>query len=216
MLCRGKYPAQLPIWTGFCPMAAARATENQAMKTPRQLAGLMNSLPLSSNFEVCLRGGERLHNPVSHGMEEGKPLKAAPRCYVTTLDVLNSALILLFRAGSVRNRWRSAPSPAVSGWRGFKNGGCLRTSAAQANQPAAPATPTGPSGVPGAGFGWHRGAAYIEEPPFGIKISLLTGESRHFGGWLLTNSDSFGPNLTLTVYCDLEVFLGLTWVTWKE
>src|SRR5712691_1915819 len=67
-------------------MAAARATENQAMKTPRQLAGLMNSLPLSSNFEVCLRGGERLHNPVSRGMEEGKPLKVAPgyyRCFWT-------------------------------------------------------------------------------------------------------------------------------------
>jgi len=173
----------------------------------------MNLLSLSFNFEVSLRGGGRLHNPVSRGTEEGKTTEGSTGVLPDDSRYSwDSALALQFRAGSSPERIAERTGPPVSGWRGFKNGGCLRTSAVQANQPAAPATPTGLQGVLGLGL-VAGGAAYVERPPFGVKMTQLAGEFIHFAGCLLTNSDCFSPNLTLTGYCDLEVSLDLTWVT---
>ena len=170
----------------------------------------MNLLSLSFNFEVSLRGGGRLHNPVSRGTEEGKTSEGSTGVLPDDSRYSwDSALALQFRAGSSPERIAERTGPPVSGWLGFKNGGCLRTSAVQANQPAAPATPTGLQGVL-AGFSWGA-QLHVERPPFGVKIKQLAGEFSHFAGWLLTNPDCFGPNLTLTVYCDLEVSLDLTW-----
>jgi len=73
----------------------------------------MNLLSLSFDFEVSLRGGGRLHNPVSRGMEEGRTTEASigvlpddSRCFC------DSALVLLFRAGSSQEQMAERTGPA--------------------------------------------------------------------------------------------------------
>ena len=92
----------------------------------------MNLLSLSFDFEVSLRGGGRLHNPVSRGMEEGKTTEGSTGVLPDDSRYSwDSALALQFRAGSSPERIAERTGPPVSGWRGFKNGGCLRTSASK-------------------------------------------------------------------------------------